>query len=233
MSEIISCKDAAFGYDGRIVLRDLNWSAGRGDYICIAGENGTGKSTLVKGILRLLPPMRGSISFFDIKKNEIGYLAQQTASQKDFPAGAYEIVLQGNLGGMGLRPFYSRLEKKIALENMERLGISNLRDACFRELSGGQQRRVLLARALCASKKLLVMDEPMAGLDPLVSVELYALLSKINKELPMTIIMVTHDIPPVLNSATKILHLRDKQNFFGTAVEYAASEAGRCFLNKT
>jgi zinc transport system ATP-binding protein len=180
-----------------------------------------------------LNPLRGSINFSDIKKNEIGYLAQQTEKQKDFPAGVYEIVLQGNLGAMGLRPFYSRGEKKLAEENMERLGISNLRDECFRELSGGQQRRVLLARSLCAAKKLLVLDEPMAGLDPIVSVDMYTLLSKINKELTMTIIMVTHDIPPALSSASKILHLRKEGFFFGTVNEYKASEAGKCFLHTT
>ncbi|MDR3325281.1 MAG: ATP-binding cassette domain-containing protein, partial [Spirochaetaceae bacterium] len=158
---LVSCENASLGYDGKSVVGSLNWDARAGDYLCIVGENGSGKSTVVKGILRLLPPLGGKIRFGrGVKRNEIAYLPQQHQDKKDFPAGAGEIVLSGNLGRMGLRPFYSRQEKAAAAENMERLGIAHLKNSPFRELSGGLQRRVLLARALCASRTLLVLDEP-------------------------------------------------------------------------
>jgi zinc transport system ATP-binding protein len=232
---VISAINAAFGYDGHIVVRELNFSAAKGDYLCVVGENGSGKSTLIKGILRLINPMEGSIRFSaEISQNGIGYLSQQAAAKKDFPAGVYEIVLSGNLGGMGLRPFYSHKEKQSAEENMERLGIAGLRDRCFRELSGGQQRRALIARALCAGSGLLVLDEPAAGLDPLITAEVYGLLEKLNRELGLAIIMVSHDIEAALKYARNILHLKklapDGVNspcYFGSAAEYTQSKTGR------
>jgi zinc transport system ATP-binding protein len=234
---LVTVKDAAFGYNGYLVAGGLNFSIPRGTYLCIVGENGSGKSTLAKGILGLLNPMRGTISFgAGVKRNEIGYLSQQAAAKKDFPAGVYEIVLSGFLGAMGLRPFYSWAQKKEAAENMRRLGIWDLRERCFRELSGGQQRRVLLARALCASRRLLVLDEPAAGLDPLVTAGVYELLAMLNREMDLTIVMVSHDIESAVKYAHKILHLKksktggiNSQSFFGSAREYVSSETGREF----
>ena len=205
---IITGQNVSFGYDGHVVVRDLDLSVRRGDYLCVIGENGSGKSTLIKGLLRLIQPMGGTLVFGPgLGRTETGYLSQEAAVKKDFPAGVYEIVLSGNLNAMGLRPFYSRGEKQKALENMERLGIGGLKNRCFRELSGGQQRRTLLARALCAAKKLLVLDEPFSGLDPLISAELYRLLKVINQEMGMTIIMVSHDIGAAKQYAGKIINL--------------------------
>jgi zinc transport system ATP-binding protein len=233
----LSAAKAAFGYNGYMVVRGLDFSVPPGAYLCIVGENGSGKSTLVKGILGLISPMEGSISLgAGIRRNEIGYLSQQAAAKKDFPAGVYEIVLSGFLGAMGLWPFYSRSQREEALENMQRLGIGDLRDRCFRELSGGQQRRVLLARALCASRRLLVLDEPAAGLDPLVTAGVYELLDKLNREMGITIVMVSHDIGAAVKYAHKILHLKksmagsvNSPAFFGSAREYLDSGAGREF----
>ncbi|MDR1024138.1 MAG: metal ABC transporter ATP-binding protein [Treponema sp.] len=237
MDPIISVLDAALGYNGYAVIRGLNFTVPRGDYLCIVGENGSGKSTLILGILGLIAPMSGSIKRgAGIGSHETGYLSQQMAAKKDFPAGVYEIVLSGSLGRMGLRPFYSRPEKAAAEENMRRLGIWDLREHCFRELSGGQQRRVLLARALCASRKLLVLDEPAAGLDPLVTAGVYELLEQLNREMGLTIVMVSHDIESAAKYAHTVLHLKrsldEKVNtpcFFGTAGEYLKSDAGREF----
>jgi zinc transport system ATP-binding protein len=210
---LISCQDAAFGYDGHIIVEDLNLSVKTGDYLCVIGENGSGKSTLIKGLLGLISPIRGSVSISgEIKRNETGYLSQQAAAQKDFPAGVGEIVLSGNIGGMGLRPFYSRAEKSRAEENMERLLISDLKNRCYRELSGGQQRRVLIARALCAARRLLVLDEPASGLDPGITAELYGLLEKINTETGIAIVMVSHDINAAEKYARSILNLKRKEN---------------------
>jgi zinc transport system ATP-binding protein len=228
---LIACQDAAFGYDGYVVISALNFAVQPGDYLCIVGKNGSGKSTLVKGLLRLLEPLQGTITFYDeFKRDAIGYLPQQIAVQKDFPAGAFEIILSGAVGAMGLRPFYSAREKQRAREIMNRLGIENLKDRCFRELSGGQQRRVLIGRALCASRGTLVLDEPAAGLDPQAAAELYALLQKINRETGVTIIMVSHDIDAAERYATKILHLQNRQCFFGTYLDYINSDIGKQFL---
>ncbi|GHT86594.1 metal ABC transporter ATP-binding protein [Spirochaetia bacterium] len=228
---LITCYNTGFGYDGYTVINGLNFTVTAGDYLCIVGTNGSGKSTLIKGILCLLNPLQGEIAFCNgFKKENSGYLSQQTAVKKDFPAGVFEIVLSGTIGNMGLRPFYAAKEKRRALENMDRLGIAGLKERCFSELSGGQQRRVLIGRALCASHKLLVLDEPAAGLDPLAAAELYTLLQKINAEAGITIIMVSHDIEAAAKYATKILHLQNKQCFFGNTKEYLNSAIGKQFL---
>ena len=229
---LIKVQDVSFGYDGHIVVKDLNFSVDSGDLICIAGENGSGKTTLLKGLLRLINPIHGTISFSDeLKHCGIGYLSQEDIVKKDFPAGVFEIVLSGNIGKMKLRPFYTKAEKNNAQENLRRLGIADLRNRCFRELSGGQQRRVLLARSLCAAENLLVLDEPFSGLDPLISAELYNLLKKINREAGMTIIMVSHDIEAA-NCANKVLHVQKRQLFFGSMEDYRNSETGKNFFVK-
>jgi zinc transport system ATP-binding protein len=212
---MICCQNLSFGYDGHIAAHGLNFSVEAGDFLLIAGKNGSGKSTLAKGLLRLLPPMEGAINFSpDFKQPQTGYLSQQAAAKQDFPVGVFEIVLSGNLRKKKLWPFYNHAEKSRAEEKMRLLDIAQLKDRCFRELSGGQQRRVLLACSLCAAEKLLVLDEPFAGLDPLISAELYRLLEKTNRETGMTIIMVSQIEAAVC--AAKVLHLQKRQLFFGS-----------------
>ena len=228
---LITCKNASFAYEGHIAVSGLNFEVESGDYLCIVGENGSGKSTLIKGLLRLKNPETGSITLSEgLLANEIGYLPQQTAAQKDFPASVYEVVLSGRLGSCGLRPFYSKQDKMITEQNIERLGITALKNRCYRELSGGQQQRALLARALSSTKKLLLLDEPVAGLDPVVTQELYKLIEQINKQTGITVIMVSHDISSAVKYANKILHLNSAQLFFGSAADYTASELGTRFL---
>lgn len=227
---LITCKNLALAYDGVIAASDISFSVDEGDYLCIVGENGAGKSTLIKGILGLIPPASGSIEFgAGLKRTEIGYLPQQTDIQKDFPASVYEVVLSGVLNSRGLKPFYSRADRKRAAENMELMGISGLSRSCFRDLSGGQRQRVLLARALCAAKKLLLLDEPAAGLDPVVAKEMYDVIAMLNREKSAAIIMISHDIPAAAAYAGHILHLRKTPQFYGTAQEYLASDAGKRF----
>jgi zinc transport system ATP-binding protein len=205
---IIVCKNVSFGYDGRSVVRNLSFSICPGDYFCITGENGSGKTTLLKGLLGLIRPSQGNIYFDEnIRRTEIGYFCQQDSDKKDFPPGADERVLSGILSSLGLRPFYSQGERQRAEENMRLMGITGLKDNCYRELSDGQRRHVLLARALCAAEKLLVLDEPTAGLDPLISVELYKLLKNINQETGITVIMVSHDKEAAKKYASQILNL--------------------------
>jgi zinc transport system ATP-binding protein len=226
---LIACQNLSFGYDGHIVVHSLNFSVQAGDFLLIAGENGSGKSTLIKGLLRLINPIEGEISFSrDFEQSQTGYLSQQITAKQDFPAGVFEIVLSGNLGRKRLLPFYRQADKRRVEEKLRLLGIEKLKRQCFRELSGGQQRRVLLARSLCAAEKLLVLDEPFAGLDPLISAELYLLLEKINRETGMTVIMVSHEISAA-NCATKVLHLHSQQIFFGSMEDYRQSETGKKF----
>lgn len=228
---LITCRGASFSYEGTIAVTELDFEVHSGDYLCIVGENGSGKSTLIKGLLRLKNPAQGSIVTGDgLKSTEIGYLPQQTAAQKDFPASVFEVVLSGRLGQRGLLPFYSKEDKRVARENIEKLGITQLLGRCYRELSGGQQQRVLLARALCATRKLLLLDEPVSGLDPVVTQELYKIIETLNRESGLTVIMVSHDIRSAIKYATHILHLETKQAFFGTTAEYLGSDAGRVFI---
>lgn len=228
---LITCQNVSFAYEGDIVVSGLNFALHSGDYLCIVGENGSGKSTLMKGLLRLVPPRQGKILTGDgLKRNEIGYLPQQTAAQKDFPASAHEVVLSGRLASRGMMPFYSRRDKIIAEDNMRRLGVYELRKRCYRELSGGQQQRVLLARALCSTSKLLLLDEPVAGLDPVVTQDLYQLIESVNRQTGLTVIMVSHDIHGAVKHASHILHLKNTQVFFGSTQDYLSSEAGRAFI---
>lgn len=230
-SSLISCQDVAFAYEGNIAVSGLNFAVNSGDYLCIVGENGSGKSTLIKGLLRLKQPQKGKVFLSSaLKANEIGYLPQQTVVQKDFPASAYEVVLSGRLGTRGIRPFYSSKDKEICIKNMKRLDLENLQSRCYRELSGGQQQRVLLARALSATQEVLLLDEPAAGLDPVVTQELYRLIETINHEMGITIIMVSHDIHTAIKYASHILHLNNTQEFFGTTADYIKSGAGRRFV---
>ena len=228
---LIICRDVAIAYDGLTAAEGISFSVFEGDYICITGENGSGKSTLLKGILGLHPLRSGKIEYPDITKKEIGYLPQQTSVQRDFPASVYEVVISGCLGKRGLRPYYNESEKALALSNMERLGISSLKNRSYRELSGGQQQRVMLARALCASEKMLLLDEPLTGLDPVVTAELYAIIKKLNDD-GVTIIMVSHDAIGAVREAKKILHLETSMKFFGTVDEYLTSDIGKRFLGR-
>ena len=228
---LIRCENVSIGYEGQTVVKDLSFQIDAGDYLCIVGENGSGKSTLVKSLLGLKSVEKGRIVFGDgLRQNEIGYLPQQTDVQKDFPASVYEVVLSGRLNSRGIRPFYTSADKKTAFEKMKMLGISDLSRQCFRDLSGGQKQRVLLARALCATKTLLLLDEPVTGLDPIVTAEFYELIQRINKESGIAVVMVSHDIESAVKYATHILHLQEKVLFFGTAGAYQKSRVGQTFL---
>ena len=226
----ITCRDLSFAYDGETVLSNINFSLDAGAYLCIVGENGSGKSTLMRGILGLKQPSKGEIVFDDLKPTEIGYLPQQTQIQRDFPASVREVVLSGRLNSMRGRVFYNAEDKAAAAENMERLGIDDIADRCYLELSGGQQQRVLLARAMCATKKLLLLDEPVTGLDPVAANEMYNLIKLVNLCDNTSVIMISHDILAAVRYATHILHLGRSQLFFGTTAQYRESDLARRFV---
>lgn len=223
----IKCKDLSVGYDGNIVSQGINFNLEAGDYLCIVGENGAGKSTLMKTLLGLIPKLSGEIEYGeDLSKSDIGYLPQQTLLQKDFPASVREIVLSGHIGKGSLH--YSCIQKQIARESMEYMSISNLANKCYMDLSGGQKQRVLLARALCATSKLILLDEPVTGLDPKVTTDFYNLVKKLNDD-GISIIMVSHDIDSSIKYASHILHIAEKQLFFGETKDYIDSQAYKIF----
>lgn len=215
----IKCNNLEIGYNGQVVLSNLNFEVNEGDYLCIIGENGAGKSTLMKTLMSLQDKKSGEIIFENgINRNEIGYLPQQTFIQKDFPATVMEVVLSGTISKLKFRPFYSNKEKQRALKEMKRLSIDNLAKKSFKDLSGGQQQRVLLARALCSTDKLIMLDEPATGLDPLVTKDFYSLLNELNKS-GITIVMISHDLS-VLENASHILSLNKDKCLYLTKEEY-------------
>lgn len=227
MGAEIICENVSLGYDSGIVANGLHFTVSRGDYLCILGENGSGKSTLVRTLLGLHPASGGTITR---NMSGIGYLPQQTVVQRDFPASVREIVRSGCLGKCGFRPFYTKAEREKAEQNMQRLGILDLAGRCYRELSGGQQQRVLLARALCAAESMLLLDEPVTGLDPKAQIDLYELIYQLNQS-GITIIMVSHDVRAAVAYASHILQIgAKKQLFFGTVKAYQESEIGQTFL---
>ena len=229
--DIISCENLSVSYDKVSVISNLSFTVSEGDYLCIVGENGSGKSTLIKCLLGLKVPDKGHIITEKSLFEHIGYLPQQTAIQSDFPATVYEVVLSGFLNSLSGRLFFKKAHKNKALEILKLFGISDIKNDSFRNLSGGQKQRVLLARAMCATHRLLLLDEPITGLDPIASSEFYALMRKINRENKITVIMVSHSISTALSESNKILHLNDDGSyFFGTTKEYSKSDFCKRFV---
>ncbi len=227
---IIGAENITVSLGGREILQDVTFQAEKGDYICIVGENGSGKSTLIKTLLGLIKPQKGKIT---ANSGRVGYLPQQSGIQTDFPASSEEAVLSGCLNGLGKRLFYSKEDKKKTREIMQLLGIDGIRKKRFSDLSGGQKQRVLLARAVCASENLILLDEPVTGLDPIVTEDLYKLIYGLNKEKNVTVITVSHDVRTSVKYASKILHLENgKIRFYGTSQEYLNSEIGVHFTGR-
>ena len=230
MAQLI-CKDLTLGYENGAILENLSFSVEKGDYLAIVGENGSGKSTLMKTILGLMKPLKGEILLGDgLKKYEIGYLPQQSPIQRDFPASVWEVVISGCLAKAKFVPFYTSADKARAMQNIEKMGLSSLVKRSYRELSGGQQQRVLLARALCATESILLLDEPVSGLDPAVTQEMYEIIRALNDE-GITIIMISHDVRAAVRYADKILHL-GQNVYFGTVKDYLATERGRAYAGE-
>ncbi len=225
----LACENVAFSYENQTVVSDLNFSVEEGDYLCIIGANGTGKSTLMKGMLGLKKPASGRIVLGEsIQPGQIGYVPQQTPAQRDFPALVGEVVLSGCLsGGLG-----KGRKRRLAQEKLDLLGIADLWGKSFRELSGGQRQRVLLARALCAAQKLILLDEPATGLDTEAAEDFYHLLLHLNREHNITVVMVSHALREAFAHADHILCLSHDGYFFGRTEEYLESEEGRHFYGR-
>lgn len=223
MAQII-CKDLSLGYESHTVCEGVNFEINKGDYLCIVGDNGSGKSTLIKALLSLKSVSGGSIELSDgISRKNIGYLPQQSEAQKDFPSLVEEVVLSGCVSSLGKHCFMGKIQKLEAMQNMKIMGVYELAKTSYRKLSGGQQQRVLLARALCAASKILLLDEPISGLDPTASAQMYELIHHLNKHMGITIIMVTHDIENALIGANKVLKMSSQPEFFESVDAYRAA----------
>lgn len=228
---LFTCNGVSMQYEGQRVVTDVSFSVEAGDYLCIVGENGSGKSTLMRGILGLKALSAGSITFDkSLRRTQIGYLPQQTAAQKEFPTSVREVVLSGCLNRSGLLPVYSAADRARAKHAMERLAVYDLRRSSFKALSGGQRQRVLLARALCATETLLLLDEPVSALDPVATAEFYDIISALNRKDGITVVMISHDILAAVSHANRILHLDNTVSYFGDCAGYRHSEAGSRFF---
>ncbi len=217
---LIEIKNLTLGYDKHIVLKNININIEENDFICIVGPNGSGKSTLVKGILGLIKPIKGKVIYNGLKQNFIGYMPQETKVDSNFPASVMEIVLSGTLNSLGFKSFYSKKEKDVAINNLKLLGIEKLKNKSFCDLSGGQRQKVLLARSLCATSKLLILDEPSNNLDSKSKKELYETIGELNRKNGITIIMITHDLDHNNLIGNKILSLREDDIFFGSVDDF-------------
>jgi zinc transport system ATP-binding protein len=218
---LISVNSLALSFENREIIHSLSFTVEEGDYLCIIGENGSGKSSLINALLGLIKPTSGKIIFKELNRSQIGVLPQQIPVERDFPATVCEVVTSGCLSRKQKGPFMSKDSKNIAFTNMEKLGITSLADRPFRELSGGQRQRVLISRALCAAEKLLILDEPVTGLDHATTADMYALFRDLNAS-GMTIISVTHDVKAALKYCNKILRVNKDSIFFGSTEEYLA-----------
>lgn len=217
---ILTCKDLTSGYEGIPVFEHLSFSLEEGSYLCVIGENGSGKTTFLKTLLGILKPMSGTITFSEDLNGRIGYVPQQSAVQRDFPASVSEVVLSGCISRPGFRFFMQKKDRETADAKMEQMGITHLKQKSFQELSGGQQQRVLLARALCAADRLLVLDEPVTGLDPETTAQMYRMISDLHAS-GMAVIMITHDLSAAKRYGQYILSFGEdvrfetKEEFFG------------------
>ncbi len=221
MATLLKVEKLEVGYGKNIVIRNASFEIKNGDFVCVVGANGSGKSTLIKAILGLVKPIKGKITFSNrLTKNEIGYLPQEMKVEQNFPATVWEIVLSGNLGKMKTAPFYKTAEKKRSTEALKKLGISHLAQLSFTELSGGQKQKVLLARALVAMTKLLILDEPSNNLDYVSRHDFYETLKSLNRTEKMTIIMITHDLDAEDLIGNKIFALADSKVTVETTKNY-------------
>ena len=219
---ILNVNNLVLGYEKQIVINNISFSVNKRDFILVIGSNGAGKSTLIKGILGIIKPISGNVDYEEIKKNNVGYMPQEMKVDPNFPASVMEVVLSGLINKMGLRPFYNKKDKERANEALRILNIENLKNKKFSELSGGQRQKVLLARSLCATSDLLILDEPSNNLDQESKIEFYTTLKHLNEGHGITIIMITHDVDRDRDSliGNKVLELRSNGYFYGKTEEY-------------
>lgn len=227
MDNIIEIKNLSFRYGNINVLDDINMQISRGEFVGLIGPNGSGKSTLLKIILGLLNPQQGEVTLFGHPVNrfnawdKIGYVSQKANSfNTGFPATVHEVVAMGLYGKKGVFKPLNKLDKEKIRKAIELVGLSEFEKRNIGKLSGGQQQRTFIARALVNDPELLILDEPTVGIDVESTKQFYNLLDNLNKELGITIILVSHDIGVVTKQVTQIACLNKKLHFHGSPEEF-------------
>jgi len=221
------------GYDGKPVLEAVNFQIDRGDMVGIIGPNGSGKSTLIKTVLGLVKPMRGEVSILGgdgaPERELVGYTPQTELVDWDFPVTVADVALMGRYSGRGLFRRTTKEDREAADAALELVKMIDLRNRLIGELSGGQRRRVLLARAMAHDPKLLLLDEPMAGLDATAQHQLLDLLDEL-REKGATVVLSTHDLSCVSSRCDKAACLNRKLIAFGKPSEVLNEEVlGKTF----
>lgn len=208
----VSVKDLWFSYDGSLILENVNLSLPVGDFACVVGPNGGGKTTLLKLMLGLLKPLRGEVRIFGAPPQEarprIGYMPQHSQLDPQFPATVLDVALMGRLGHGRSFGRYSKRDKELANAALKKVGLADLCRKSFALISGGQRQRLFIARALACEPDILLLDEPTANLDMVMESDLYELLQNLNEQL--TIVMVSHDLGFVSNIVKNVICVKRK-----------------------
>lgn len=222
---LVEYKDVTIDYGNIRAVSNASFEINENEYICVIGSNGSGKSTILKSLFGLVRPNKGIISLL-IDKAQISYVPQINHAIRDFPATVFEIVLTGTQKKQKRIPFYTKSDITTANDSLELLGIGEIAKKRIGQLSGGQQQRVMLARAMCRDPKLLVLDEPCASLDPIISEQLNNLLEMLNKEKGITIFMASHNLGEITKHASRIIVLDKLIKFDGSVNEYNGYKTG-------
>lgn len=219
--DLLTLDRVSIVYDNEreFAVENVSFSVCEGEYICLVGSNGSGKSTLLKGITGLTPLRGGKIHRY-LKPDEYGYLSQYHMIDRNFPATVYEVILSGTQSREKHCPFYTKEDKKLAQKAMDMFGVKSFKSKRIGHLSGGQQQRVLLARAFCKSPKMLLLDEPCAGLDPVITKEFYEILARLNDEEHIAILMASHDMDQVENYAKRVIVMDQSVEFDGSVEQW-------------
>lgn len=239
MAQVLTVQDLYCSHGEVMALEGVSFEVAAGDYVGIVGPNGSGKSTLVRALLGLVPCRQGMVTLFKQSLasftdwHRIGYLPQNMGPlNQAFPATVSEIVQLGLLAAKGLPRRIGRQDRQRVDAILEQLGIADLSRRLIGELSGGQQQRVMLARALVNQPDLLVMDEPTAALDPDIRDQFYALVSRMNREQGVTVLLVTHDTGVIGSHASRLLYLDKQLLFWGSFEEFCHSPEMAAFFGE-
>ncbi len=227
---ILELQDISFSYATDEVIKDVSLSIHKGDYVGLIGPNGGGKSTLLKIMLGLLRPQKGIVKIFNQDINhfkdwqKIGYVAQRNFFDASFPATVEEVVMMGRYGKLGFFHFPNKIDQKKVHQALQQVEMTEFKNRSIGDLSGGQQQRVFIARALVTEPEMIFLDEPTAGVDAKTQKQFYALLEKLNKQLNLTLIFISHELDILAHQATELGYINRTLDYFGDPKEFLKGE---------
>lgn len=223
---VIELNDVSFSYNKEEAIKDVSIIIHKGDYVGIIGPNGGGKSTLVKLILNIITPSRGLIKIFgkDVRVFKewfkVGYVPQKTFMDMNFPVTVAEVVSMGRYGKLGLLRYPNRNDREKVFTALRHVDIFDYKDRQISDLSGGEQQRVFIARALASEPEIIILDEPTVGVDVKNQKQFYKLLRKLNRELNLTLILVSHELDVVAHESTELGYINRTMEYFGNPAEF-------------